>query len=1185
MAVLVLGIAVLVYLSGGPPQVSIHLMYIPILVAALRLGPAGAVLTALAAGLAVGPAMHLLQPIQLQQGFIEWVLRLAVFVVVGLVASILFNHARKSKQYYYDLADAISEGFLSLDQTGRIVYVNQKMTRLLGCERSELLGKLPEEFMDEENKKIHQEAWERQKSDQGAPHEVVWTTRSGSKLSTRVSPQSVLEGTDFQGAFCVVTDLTESTAAQAERERHLSVFKRMLGISPNIIFNLGITPNTNGEAGLPITYVSENLTKIMGYSPEECLADPQWWDKHVHPEDLAPARARRPEVFENGHLVREYRYRHKNGEYRTINEELTLLRDEQGLPMDIFGTWSDVTDVRAAEAEKQAMETEYRHLFENMTQGVVTMNPEGIMVDVNPAGVEILGLTREQLLGQSYSDPRWRIIHEDGSAIAFEEHPFTLALKTGRLVSGFLAGVFHLAEQQFRWVKVEAVPRFTPGNGNLLGINAIFTDITADRLREKELLRLNRALTSMYGMNQVILRAQDEPTLLEEVCRFIVSSGDYRLAWIGYTDGEGTIKVQPMARAGAAEQYLEELQRIWQECGQAGATEQARKTGQARMIRDITAEEDGQPWKEAALKYGLRSLLALPLIAQERVLGTLTIYSDQPEAFHPEEVQLLIGLTADLAIAISGLRTQADLARREKQLRQSEARYRAVVNHASDVILILQDNVTKYANRRVQELLGYTEEELNARRWTDNIHPDDREMVVDRYQARLAGTPVPSEYTFRVQTKDGRTLWVETRASQILWDDRPASMSFIRDITRNKELEEELRQAQKMEAVGVLAGGVAHDFNNLLQMIGGYAELVLLDLEEGDPGHEELTEVVKAVGRAGELTDRLLTFGRKVESTLQTISLNDSVKRVAKLLDRTLPKMIETQVETDDDLWMVEGDPAQMDQVLMNLGLNARDAMPEGGRLTIFSKNVTVTSKTPDLPSDMPPGDYALVSMSDTGTGMDQATRERIFDPFFTTKEVGKGTGLGLSMIYGIVKSHQGFISCLSEPGQGATFNLYLPRRVSQSETMAQADLEETEEHLGQGTILLVDDESVIREFVGKILRRQGYLVLLADSGEQAIEIFEENMEDIDLVLLDMMMPGMGGKKCLEKILELKADVKVIVASGYGFDGSLDSLPDIAGLQYLRKPFRMQELISSVRQGLQETSQASPARKDKTKDA
>ena len=1184
VAVLILGVTALVYEAGGKRQVSAHLMYIPILIAALRLGLAGTALTALAAGLVMGPFMPLERAGQLSQDPINWVPRLLFFLIIGLVASILFSFIQRSRQRYHDLVDALNEGFLSLDKEGRIVYANQKIARLLGYDRDELLGRLPEEFLDEENQKIRREAWEKRKTGGEEPYELTWVTRSGSSLVTRNSPKGVFQGDDFKGVFCVLTDLTEIRTAEIEKQRYFSTLGHVMDISPNIIFNLGVSREANGESRLQLRYVTENITQIMGYSPEDCLADPAWWTKHVHPEDLALAAARTKELFEQGRLVREFRYLHKNGEYRAIREELALQRDEMGLPVDIFGTWADVTDIRAAEEETRTAETKYRHLFENMTQGVVYMDREGIMVDVNPAGMEILGLTREQLLGLSYLDPRWRIAHEDGSHITAEEHPFTIALKTGRTVSGVVASVFHPLERQDRWVKVEVVPRFQPGRDELLGIAAIFTDITADKRREKELERLNRALTAMYGMNQLIIRAKDEPTLLQEVCRFIVNSHDYQLAWIGFSDGSEPESIRPVAQAGPAEKYLEELQHIWEGSGQTGPSRRARHAGLPQLIHDIEVEPDDQPWKEAALKHGLRSLLALPLISQGQTFGSLTIYAGRPEAFSEDEVRLLTGLAGDLAIAITGLRAQADLIKQEARLRRSRARYQTVVDSISDSILVIQDGVIKMANRSSREGSGYSEEEMRTRSWMDNIHPDDRQMVVERVQARLAGKPAPEEYSYRLAHKDGRALWMDVKAKQILWDDRPASLSITRDVTKNRELEEELRQAQKMEAIGVLAGGVAHDFNNLLQMIGGYTELVLFGLKEGDPGFEELSEVMKAVGRAGDLTDRLLTFGRKVESTLQPVTLNDSVKRVAKLLDRTLPKMIEVQLVLEGDLWEVEGDPAQMDQVLMNLAINARDAMPDGGRLTVSTKNVSVESEDPDLPAGILAGEYVRVSMSDTGTGMDKATRERIFDPFFTTKELGKGTGLGLSMIYGIVKSHRGYISCRSDPGQGATFDIYLPKMARPKEAATSPVLEEGGDYSGHETILLVDDEAMIRDFVKKVLTGQGYRVLLADSGERALKLFEEKMGNIDLVLLDMIMPGMGGKKCLERMLELKPEAKIIVASGYGYDDSPESPPGIAESRYLRKPFQMQELISSVRQRLEEGSPLPRGRKEEKKD-
>ncbi len=365
--------------------------------------------------------------------------------------------------------------------------------------------------------------------------------------------------------------------------------------------------------------------------------------------------------------------------------------------------------------------------------------------------------------------------------------------------------------------------------------------------------------------------------------------------------------------------------------------------------------------------------------------------------------------------------------RDEEALRTSEEKYRQVVENAHDAIFIAQDGLIKFPNSRLAEISGYSVEELTRRPFLEFVHPDDRELVATQHHRRMQGEEVPHTYSFRAVNKWGNTVWAELSAVLLEWEGRPATLNFLRDITLQKKLESQLVHAQKMEAVGTLAGGIAHDFNNILQAVQGYAELLLLSTGEGDPGYRELKEISRAAKRGGELTQQLLTFSRKVESKLQPVDLNQIIEAVRQLLERTIPRMIQIEVHLTGSLHPVEADASQIEQILMNLAVNARDAMPDGGTLRIETKNVLLTQDDLQGHSELLPGAYVVLAVADSGQGMDPAVLENIFDPFFTTKEVGKGTGLGLAMVYGIVKSHHGHITCVSQPGKGTRFEIFLP--------------------------------------------------------------------------------------------------------------------------------------------------------------
>ena len=382
-----------------------------------------------------------------------------------------------------------------------------------------------------------------------------------------------------------------------------------------------------------------------------------------------------------------------------------------------------------------------------------------------------------------------------------------------------------------------------------------------------------------------------------------------------------------------------------------------------------------------------------------------------------------------------------------------------------------------------------------------------------------------------------------------------------------RNMEVQLRQAQKMEALGTLAGGIAHDFNNILSVIMGYTEIALADSQTGHVTQGDLDEILVAAKRAKGLIRQILTFSHQVEPEFKAVDLAQEVETVAKLIGKVTPKMIDVRLDLDEAHPMINGDSPQIQQMLMNLASNACDAMPEGGELVMSVKVQEVEGVQCSVCSQHFSGKFLVVSVADNGTGMSPEVQRRIFDPFFTTKEVGKGTGLGLATVFGVVKGHNGHITCETEPGGGSTFKSFFP---TNDKRAAQAPMEQKEPQLSGGseTILLVDDEEQLLAIGAAHLASVGYSVLQAGRGEQAIEMFADKCESIDLVILDLSMPGMGGSKCLEKMLALDPDVKVVISSGYARDGALqDSLAEkISGL--LTKPFSRTEMLTMVRRAL-----------------
>jgi PAS domain S-box-containing protein len=504
----------------------------------------------------------------------------------------------------------------------------------------------------------------------------------------------------------------------------------------------------------------------------------------------------------------------------------------------------------------------------------------------------------------------------------------------------------------------------------------------------------------------------------------------------------------------------------------------------------------------------------------------------------------------------------------EEALRQSEHKYRQLFDTESDALFLIETETDRIleVNAAGQALYGYSRDELVSMRTTDL----SVEAEATRPQQGHAALT-------RHRKKDGAVFPVEITARHFELGGRDVRVAAIKDLNfrvkaeeEKRKLETELLHAQKMEAVGTLAGGIAHDFNNLLQAVQGYAELLLIKTSTDDVGVTELKEIVNAAQKGAELTRQMLTFSRKVESIKRPLDLNHELQQVQRLLDRTLPKMIEIELILADNLRLVNADRGQMQQVVMNLAVNAKDAMPEGGRLIVRTENVFLDETYCRTNPAVRPGQYIGVTVSDTGHGMDDSTLRHLFEPFFTTKEAGRGSGLGLAMVYGIVKSHDGHITCRSKVGAGATFTIYLPVLEHGAETPDSKDVEES---LGRGTetVLLVDDDQLVRDFAKRILEQVGYTALTAADGEMAVATYVLQKQRIDLVILDVIMPGMGGKKSLEKILRINPHARVLLMTGYAAsDASFDALLTAGAKGLLKKPFKAKDLLNTIRQVLDE---------------
>jgi signal transduction histidine kinase/CheY-like chemotaxis protein len=402
-----------------------------------------------------------------------------------------------------------------------------------------------------------------------------------------------------------------------------------------------------------------------------------------------------------------------------------------------------------------------------------------------------------------------------------------------------------------------------------------------------------------------------------------------------------------------------------------------------------------------------------------------------------------------------------------------------------------------------------------------------------------------------------------------------AIVSSGRDITELKMAEEEkerlqaqLLQVQKMEAIGILAGGVAHDFNNILQTIQGYTDLAMMKLDEADPLYRDLKQIDLSAGRAANLTRQLLLFSRRQPMEFIPLSLNNTVENLLKMLHRLIGEDITINTELDSELWTVQADAGTLEQVIMNLTINARDAMPEGGTLTIKTENMHVDEDYCKTYTYARPGRFVCISVQDTGSGMDKEIIDSIFEPFFTTKGPGKGTGMGLSVVYGIVKQHEGWVNVYSEPGQGSTLKIYLPA----SSLKVEEETEETislEELQGNGErILLVEDEEEVREFTTMVLGENGYVVCEAASAEEALDIFDKEAGNFDLIFSDVVLPGKSGIQLVDQLISHKPEIRILLSSGYTDHKSQWPVIRERGFRFLQKPYGLTDLLRAIREAI-----------------
>ena len=743
-------------------------------------------------------------------------------------------------------------------------------------------------------------------------------------------------------------------------------------------------------------------------------------------------------------------------------------------------------------------------------------------------------------------------------------------LMTGAEIPPFVHRIIH-KNGSIRWVRNTVVPHYD-GKGRLVEYDALVSDITEAQKAAAKTAKINRAYKTLSMCNQAMIRASSEKELLARLCHILTDAGGYVLAWVGYARHDTEKSVTVAASEGKDAGYPQGLRISWADTADhdqepAGS---AIRTGQI-VLHDSSFPCSGDAvWREKARQHGYLSSIALPLKAEQEVIGALNLYAGENNAFNQHEIELLSELADDLSFGIMALRTKKKHAKTVKALAASSMRLQAIFETVQAGIVIIDKASRRIvdANPAARQLIGLSRTKLIGRECHRSICPADKGQcpVLD------LGQRLDNSGQMLLQAS-GKELPVFKSVVEMELNGRACLVESFLDISKRVEDEQErlklqgqLRQAQKMEAIGTLAGGIAHDFNNLLQSILGYAGLLLLALPEKSEHHQFAAAIKTAGVSAANLIKQILTFSRHRDHEQKPLQLQYLFKEALKMLRSTLPSTIAIEQQIDMQCAAVLADSTEIHQIIMNLGTNAYHAMREkGGTLTVKLDEVeagqVLVGEIPDLIAGKK---YVRLIVADTGQGMDRQTRLRIFEPYFTTKEKGEGTGLGLAIIHGIIKSYQGAISVHSGLGEGTTFTLFFPVLNQTSTVPGETKREEISISRINAKVLFVDDAE-LNVILGEcVLKQIGCEALCLTDSRDALEVFRAVPERFDLVITDQTMPYLTGVDLAKKILEIRPDIPIIMLTGHSDLVDEQRAKAVGIARFLMKPISMEEIAQAM---------------------
>jgi PAS domain S-box-containing protein len=1047
------------------------------------------------------------------------------------------QHATDSLRLQAHMLDHIGQAVIATDLTGKIIYANPAAYTLYRWPENELAGRNVFETVPAEGTaEKAQEVMDKLRGGESWNGEFLVRRHDGTVFTALLNNSPVYDHhRNFIGFIGISSDISALKAAQDRAARQEAMLESAAHLAGLGTWEYDIVNDK-------LEWSNETL-RIFGITREQFNSKDFNFVNFVHPEDREMVgaineRARK----EGGSIVLHYRIIRPDGEIRYIESRGNSLYDEHGKPIRRAGLSMDVTDRKMAEAGLRESEERLRQLADNVNAVFWIIDyPSGNVLYINPAYEKIWGKSCRSVLEQreSWLDP----VHP--------EDVDRLRAAQALLPTGDYDETYRIIrpDGQFRWIRDRAFP-VRDATGKIYRIVGTAVDIT-ERKRSEHcwtvLSRLGRALNSASSAREagnIIAEAADELfgwdaatlDLYDEETDIVAS-----IITIDTINGKRTsckpathwVRPSPRAR-----NVLKD-----------GAQLILRKAEEGPDVKAHMFGDTGRP---------SRSLMLVPMRQGSNTVGILSVQSYRANAYTSQDLELFQMFADYGAAAMNRIAAEEERHRTEQRLIEQAA----LLDIAHDAILVkdLEDRII-YWNKGAERSYGWTS--LEAIGSKASILNKDNAKYCEAMDSVMKHGEWIGEMTN--QSKDGRELIMSVRWTLVRDKEQnpKAILAINTDITDKKKLEAQILRGQRLESIGTLAGGIAHDLNNVLAPILMSVQM-LRGMVKGSEGQQILDTLQTSSQRGADLIKQVLSFARGVEGKRGPVNVRHLAKDIEKVVHDTFPKNLRFIIDSPRDLWTIEGDPTHIHQVLMNLCVNARDAMPDGGKLTVTLKNMVVDPAYARMNPDGKAGPHVVIAVEDTGMGIPAGIRDKIFDPFFTTKEVGKGTGLGLATVLTIVKSHHGFINVYSEPGKGAQFKIYLPASPNQV-VVEQVVQEQNQLPRGNGElVMVVDDEDAIRSITEQTLECFGYRTLSACNGAEAVALFAQQPDEIAAVLTDMMMPVMDGPAAIVALRAIKPNVKIIGSSGLGaHDGPARSIS--AGVhEFISKPYTAERLLKAL---------------------